>query len=121
MRTDVIKIKNASFYAYHGVEQDEQNFGGKFEVDVEVQGDLTAAISNDALKSTINYEALYALVEKAVTGKKYYLIETLAGSIAQKILREYAPVDRVTVRVRKPHPRVKGVVDYVEAEITEQR
>ena len=121
MRADIIKIKNASFYAYHGVEKDEQNLGGKFEVDVEVQSDLSAALSSDNLKSTINYEKLYAIVEQTVTEKKYYLIEALAGAIAKKILREFAPVDRVTVRIRKPHPRVKGVVDFVEAEITEHR
>ena len=121
MRDDIIKIKNASFYAYHGVEKDEQDFGGKFEVDAEVHCDLSAALTNDNLKSTINYEKLYAVIEQTVTEKKYYLIEALAGTIARKILREFAPIDKVTVRVRKPHPRVKGVVDYVEAEITEHR
>ena len=33
---DIIRIINASFYAYHGVATDEQNLGGKFEVDVEI-------------------------------------------------------------------------------------
>ena len=121
MRNDTIKIKNATFYAYHGVERDEQNLGGKFEVDVEIQGDLSAAFSTDSLKSTINYEAVYAMVEKTVTEKKYYLLEALASAIARKILREIAPVDQVVVKVRKPHPPIKGVVDYVEVEITEQR
>lgn len=121
MRNDIIRIKNAPFYAYHGVERDEQNLGGKFEIDVEIQSDLSAAFSTDNLKSTINYESLYAVIEKSVTEKKYYLLETLANDIARKILREFAQVDQVTIKVRKPHPRVKGVVDYVEVEITERR
>ncbi len=121
MRNDIIIIKNASFYAYHGVEQDEQNFGGKFEVDAEIHCDLSAALSSDSLTSTINYEKVYAIIGQAVTEKKYFLIETLAGTIAKKILREFSQADKAIVRVRKPHPRVKGVVDYVEAEIAEQR
>ena len=121
MRNDIVKIKNASFYAYHGVEKDEQHYGGKFEVDAEIQGDLSAALTSDNLNSTINYERVYAIMEQVITGKKYFLIEALAGAIAKKILREFPMADRATVRVRKPHPRVKGVVDYAEAEITEQR
>lgn len=121
MRKDIIRIRNAPFYAYHGVERDEQNLGGKFEIDVEIQSDLSAAFSTDNLKSTINYESLYAVIEKSVTEKKYYLLETLADDIARKILREFSQVDQVTIKVRKPHPRVKGVVDFVEVEITERR
>ena len=37
---NVIRIKNATFYAYHGVMADEQNLGGKFEVDVEMQKEI---------------------------------------------------------------------------------
>ena len=43
---DIIRIKNASFYAYHGVADDEQNLGGKFEVDVELRSDLSAAMED---------------------------------------------------------------------------
>ena len=31
---NIIKIKNATFYGYHGVRSEEQSVGGKFEVDV---------------------------------------------------------------------------------------
>ena len=53
---DIIRIKNASFYAYHGVATDEQNLGGKFEVDVEIRSDLSAAIEIDSLKRTRSEE-----------------------------------------------------------------
>jgi ATP-dependent exoDNAse (exonuclease V) alpha subunit len=48
---DIIRIHNASFYAYHGVASDEQNLGGKFEVDVELHADLSEAMAHDSLKS----------------------------------------------------------------------
>src|SRR5713101_4772107 len=116
---DIIRIKNASFYAYHGVATDEQNLGGKFEVDVEIRADLSDAIAHDSLKQTIDYEAVYALIQKIVTAKRYYLVEALANTIAKGIVQEFQSTEVVTVKVRKPYPPVKGVVDYVEVEVTE--
>ncbi|MBI1806347.1 MAG: dihydroneopterin aldolase [Ignavibacteria bacterium] len=117
----IIRIKNASFYAYHGVATDEQNLGGKFEVDVEIRSDLSAAIESDSLKQTVDYEAVYSFIQKTVTRKKYYLLEALANTIAQGLLQEFNGIQSLTVTVRKPHPPVKGVVDYVEVVVTEHR
>jgi dihydroneopterin aldolase len=117
----VIRIKNAVFYAYHGVGKDEQNLGGKFEVDVDLKTDFSAAVVSDSLKQTVNYEQIYLLVKTLVNEKKYYLIETLAVTIANGVLEKYSVVNEVTVRLRKPHPPVKGVVDYVEVEVTRNR
>ena len=119
--TDIIRIHNASFYAYHGVASDEQNLGGKFEVDVELHADLSEAMAHDSLKRTINYESVYAFVQNVITAKKYFLIEALANTIAKGLLQTYAAADAVVVRVRKPHPPVKGVIDYVEVEVAERR
>ena len=120
-KSDVIRIRNAVFYAYHGVASDEQNLGGKFEIDVELRADLSAAFASDDLRRTVDYEAVYGMIHAVVTSRKYFLLEALANTIAGGILREWPVVDAVTVRVRKPHPPVKGVVDYVEVEVTEQR
>ena len=117
----IIRLRNASFYAYHGVLDDEQSMGGKFEIDVEVHADLLSAMQGDQLTRTVDYEALYALVQHCVTEKRYFLIEALAHVIVQRILRDFPVVDVVQVKVRKPHPPVKGVVDYAEAEVTGHR
>ena len=120
-KPDVIRIRNAVFYAYHGVASDEQNLGGKFEIDIEMAGDFSAAMESDDLRRTIDYEAVYSMVQGIVTTKKYYLLEALANTIVKEIMESYRAVDAVTVRVRKPHPPVKGVVDYVEVEVREER
>ena len=118
---DVIRIRNAAFYAYHGVEDDEQNLGGKFEVDVEMYCDFTIAAEKDALMKTVNYEKVYAVISQVILAKKYRLLEALAMSIGKAILRDFHNVERVVTRIRKPHPPVKGVVDYVEVEFTQSR
>ncbi len=118
---DDIRIKNAVFYAYHGVMVDEQNLGGKFEVDVDMYADLTPAEETDSLKRTVDYERVYKFVRETVLTKKYHLIESLANTIARGIIQEFASVQNVVVRIRKPHPPVKGVVDHIEVEVARQR
>lgn len=118
---DIIRIKNAVFYAYHGADKDEQRLGGKFEVDIEMTTDFTNAVKNDNLKQTIDYEKVYVLLKNLVNEKKYFLLETLASSIADRILENYSDVSGVLVCLRKPHPPVKGVVDYVEVAVSRKR
>ncbi len=119
--SNVIRMKNAAFYAYHGAFEDEQNLGGKFEFDVDLYCDLSAAAESDSLAKTVDYEKVYAFIRQTVLQKKYYLLEALANTIGKGLITEFNALQRVVVRVRKPHPPVKGVIDYVEVEISQER
>ena len=118
---DIIRLHNAVFYAYHGVLSDEQNLGGKFEVDVDLYCDLSPGARTDNLRQTVNYEKVYDCIRSLILEKKYFLLEAVAGVIAKGILTRFRQVKTVTVRVRKPHAPVKGVVDHVEVELTRAR
>ncbi len=118
---DIVRIKNAVFYAYHGVGEDEQSLGGKYEVDIDLHCDLSPAADADSLKKTVDYEKVYAVVQEIILARKFRLLEALASTIAKGIIREFYNVESVTIRLRKPHPPVKGVVDYVEVELTHKR
>jgi 7,8-dihydroneopterin aldolase/epimerase/oxygenase len=117
----IVRIRNAVFYAYHGAMEDEQNLGGKFELDVEMHCDFAAAAKSDSLEKTVDYEKVYGFVREHVVTQKYYLLETLALTIARGIIKSFRRVQKVRVRIRKPHPPVKGVVDFVEVEVEEDR
>ena len=118
---DVIRLRNAVFYAYHGVLTDEQNLGGKFEVDVDLVCDLSRGARSDHLRDTVDYTRVYEAIRTAVMGKKTFLLEALGETIARSILREFRKVLSVTVRVRKPGAPIKGVVDTIEVEVTRGR
>jgi dihydroneopterin aldolase len=117
---NIIRIKNATFYAYHGAMKEEQHIGGRFEADVDIYTDFTKAAEHDNLELTINYHDVYQFINKIIHDKKYYLIETLATVIADGIIREFPTVLKVGVRVRKNSVPVGGVIDHVEAEVIKE-
>ncbi|MFH1851577.1 MAG: dihydroneopterin aldolase [Candidatus Neomarinimicrobiota bacterium] len=116
----VIRLKNMQFYGYHGVHDSERGLGGKFEVDLELYVSLKKSIASDDLRDTIDYQAVYDTVEHSLQKHKFYLLEALAGHIAQALLKNFH-IDSLLIRVRKPHAPVRGVLDTVEVEIERHR
>lgn len=114
---NIIRLKNATFYAYHGALKEEQHIGGKFEADVDIYTDFKEAAENDDLTKTINYHDVYLFINKIVHDKKYYLIESLAYDIATRLLKSFGGIKKVAVRVRKNSVPIGGVIDCVEAEV----
>jgi len=118
---NVVRIKNAVFYAYHGALKEEQFIGGKFEADVDMYFNFTEAAANDDLTKTINYDEVYKFINKVIHEKKYYLIETLATIIADNLLKTYSILEKVNVKVRKNNVPVGGIIEHVEAEVEKGR
>lgn len=116
----VIRLHGMQFYAYTGVLESERELGQRFEVDVEMSLDLQTAAESDDLDATVDYSRVFGRVREIVSGPPFLLIEALAGSIADAILAEF-PVERVVVRVRKPHVSMGGLLQSVEVELERER
>ncbi len=119
--TNIIRIKNAQFYAYHGALKEEQNIGGRFEVDVDIHTDFTQAAINDDLLLTTNYHEVYKYLDKIIHSQKYFLIETIASKIADEVLTHFPGIEKIIVRVRKRSVPVGGMLDFVEAEVVKDK
>jgi len=115
-----ITLRNMVFYGYHGVFAAEKELGQHLEIDVEVEGDFTCAGHTDDLAQTVNYVNLYNVVKELVEKGSFNLIEALGTGIAERILENFE-VDRVIVRVRKPHPPLGGIVAASEFEIVKDK
>ena len=120
---DRLTLRNMRFEARHGVLAHEKTEPQPFEVDLVLHADLREAGRTDALASTVDYAALFALVEATVTGPSFDLIEALAEAVARAVLGATDPrlVDAVEVRVRKPEAPIDGVLDTVEAALVRRR
>ena len=120
MARDRITLNNMAFFAYHGVAQAEKLQGQRFFVDVDLYLDLSAAAEGDSIAHTVDYEGVFRTVKEHVEGQRFHIIEGLAQEVATSLLGEF-PVDRVTVRVRKPSVPIQGILDHTEVEITRSR
>jgi len=118
---NIIRIEKAAFYGYHGVSNEEQYVGGKFEADIDIYTDFSEAALNDNLKKTVDYYQVFSFLNQFTVDRKYYLIETLAIEIANELLKKFDKIIKVAVRVRKNNPPLGGVVDCVEAEVIKER
>lgn len=104
------------FYAHHGYYQAERELGQKFEVDIELECDVSKAIQTDSLHDTINYRDIFTQVDQTFKSYKFTLLETLADKIAHDILSQF-PIRSIRIRVRKPQVPLNGFLDNVEVEI----
>ena len=120
MKLTTIKINNAKFYAYHGDLQYEKKYGNQFEVDVEIKCDLKNLKKSDKLCNTVDYLAVYKLVNEIFGKEKFNLIESLNFRICEEILGNFNLVKEVKVSVRKPNAPL-GIIDSIEITHTMKR
>ena len=106
---DRIVLDGMTFYAYHGVNQEERELGQRFVVDLWAETDLKVPSRSDALADTVSYTDLYRTVKAVVEGERYNLLEALAEAVAQRVLSSF-PVSAVRVRVKKPSPPIKDAI-----------
>ncbi|NLN19844.1 MAG: dihydroneopterin aldolase [Firmicutes bacterium] len=119
--SDRISLQGMVFFGTHGVYEEEARLGQRFEVDVDLYVDTDRAGRSDQLEDAINYGDVYHHVRSVVQGQRFQLIEALAAAVARTLLTEYPALEAVTVRVRKPHAPIDGVLDTVEIEIHRRR
>ena len=118
--SDRILLAEMAFFAYHGLDPEEQATGQVFLVDVTVEANLHRAGHTDEIGDSLDYRDLYARVRQAMTGERYRLLESAAEAIAHRLL-EVERVEAVTVRVRKPHVKLGGPLAYAAVEVARRR
>ena len=120
---DRLTLRNMRFQARHGVLAHEKTEAQPFEVDLVLHADLREAGRSDSLERTVDYAALFDLVQAIVTGPSFDLIEALGDAVARAVLAATDPglVDAVEVRVRKPQAPIDGALDTVEVALLRRR
>lgn len=120
-QSDRIVLEGMRFYGFHGVNPEERVLGQEYLVDLTVELDLGLAGRSDRLEDTISYARIYRAVKEVMEGDPRNLLEAAAQSVADRVLTEF-PVDSVGVRVKKPHPPIRGsVIENATVEIFRRR
>ena len=98
-----IELKGLSFFARHGVMEQERVTGGTFIVDVRVKYDLSAAVRSDEVKDTLNYAELSEIINREMQTPSN-LLEHLAGRIGGSMIKAFPQVKEVVITVTKKNP-----------------
>jgi 7,8-dihydroneopterin aldolase/epimerase/oxygenase len=106
---DTVFLEEVQFYGYHGVNPAERTQGQRFIVDVELGVDLRAAGQSDDLTRTLDYSAVYQIIQAIVEGPPRRLLEAVAEEIAATLLAGF-PAQTITVTIRKPAPPLRGAM-----------
>jgi len=115
--TYTITLANCAFFARHGVMDEEEVLGQRFFVDAELEVKPAGPLEQDALESVVDYGVAFKVIEKIVTGRRYFLIEALAKEIATCLESQFPQIVRAKITLRKPNAPVAGVLDYVQVSV----
>ena len=83
-----------------GVSEEERVVPQRLLLDLEIGLDLADAGRYDRVEHTVDYAAVCAQVKQWVEGRPFKLVEAVAESVAELILKKFQPAE-VNVRVRK--------------------
>lgn len=110
-----INVENIPCYCSIGIHEEERKMGQRLYFDIQVNINASKIESEDNIGSTISYVDIYKIVQKIGKSKSYQIIEALAESIAEELLKHNFILG-VTVTVRKPHipyPDFQGDVSII--------
>ena len=110
--SDTIALRGIRAYGKHGALPGERDREQPFDVDLELEIDLSAARASDALKDTVDYAGAYERVVTIVRERSYALLERLGDEIANDLLRD-ARIASARVTIGKP-----GLLDGATPSVT---
>jgi dihydroneopterin aldolase len=117
---DTIEIRGLRALGIIGVNPEERDRPQPFELDIDLEADLSRAGASDALGDTIDYGVAIALAEKVVRTESHLLLEKVAQRIAEELLT-VDKIDAVRVTIRKVRPPVPQDVATSAVTITRRR
>jgi dihydroneopterin aldolase len=117
---DRIELRGLRAVGVHGDLPEERDRPQPFELDLDVEADLSASSGTDDLGDTVDYAQVAELAAGVVEKASYRLLERLASAVADAVL-DVEGIARVTVTVRKLRPPVAVDLSSAGVRITRSR
>ena len=99
-----IELRDLHFHAFHGLYPEERKAGNDFRVWLQVDYQPPEEVIT-AIEDTINYAALFDIVQKAMNSP-VDLLETLVMEIADTIHVRFPQVIKISISIHKLHPPI---------------
>lgn len=121
MKMDKIIINGLKVFAFHGVNPEEKRDGQNFIFDVTLYTSLKKAGITDNVDDTISYSKASKLIVKTVKDNCFDLLEKLAETVAEALLKEYKSLRAVNILLKKPEAPMKLDFNYMGVEMYRER
>jgi dihydroneopterin aldolase len=118
---DAIRLRDVTIFPRLGVAEIEKEWVQKVQLDLELFLDLSGPSTSDDVAQTVDYEKVYRRIRQVSEGRKFHLIESLAGEIASDVLSAFPAVSRLRIRVRKMNLPFDANLSCVEVELDRER
>jgi dihydroneopterin aldolase len=106
---DYIHINNLKIRGKHGVYEEERKVEQEFELTLKLGvGDTSGAAKSCELKDAVDYVPIKHEIEKIIKEKSFYLIETLADTIARQVMED-TRIKTLELTINKPEVWDHGV------------
>jgi dihydroneopterin aldolase len=117
---DMIEIRGLRALGVIGVCPEERERLQPFELDIDLEADLSKAGESDDLHDTIDYGVAVAVAEKVVQTEQHLLLERVVQRIAEDLLA-LQHVDGVRITIRKVRPPLPQDVNTSGVTIVRRR
>jgi dihydroneopterin aldolase len=117
---DIIEIRGLRALGVIGACPEEQERAQPFELDLDIEADLSAAGQSDKLSDTLDYGLAVAVAEQVVRTERHTLLERVAQRVADEVLA-LDGVDAVRVTIRKLRPPLANDVGTAAVTIRRTR
>lgn len=111
-----IYINNIRLHASHGVLPQERVTGGDYSIDTKIGYDISQAMLSDNVTDTLNYAEVFNIIKEEMA-QNSNLLEHVAGRIANRLIREYAQISTIMLRITKCNPPMGANCDGAGIEI----
>ena len=115
---DCIHLTGIRSYGYTGYLPEEQVLGQRFEVDVKLWLEISAAAKTDDIEKTVDNRWIITLVIDLVKTSKFVLIERLVETIADSILKQSDRITKVQVILIKPAAPIPDFGGKISIDVT---
>lgn len=108
----IINVNDIRIHTNHGCMVEEAKIGSDYRVDVRLKTDLSISEKTDDLNDTVDYVAVYNIVNQEMQ-KRAKLLEVVVDRIISRALEEHEAIEWIKVKVAKINPPIGGDVGSV--------
>lgn len=105
-----IHLNKLTFFAHHGLHDEEAVTGTNFEVSVSIEFEPGGKVTS--IQQTVNYVDVYKLIEKHMS-HPVALLEMLAENICDEIYLMDKRIKNINITVNKIHPPISNFIGHV--------